>query len=371
MAELGDFILETTNAPGTSATINLGGAPAGRRQFASEFGSGTDVYYFMDDGSQAEWGIGHFVNGSPCTLTRTTVLKNTATTTSRLNFLGLTRVYNEIPAAMSLYLDATSSLTRALNNIYLAPSGTTTIASTGALSLASAAGDSHLIMDSTGAEILSNTETRLMAGSGRDVKFSIGGTEAARIDQNRCLLVDCTTYDPIGANVDGFAVRPPSVTGGGPVVVVNAPGSAGIGIGTGALGAHVLEFTFHGSGVVGSVTLSSTATSFNTTSDYRLKTNLEPLERALDRIARLPIYRFNWIGHESEPKVDGMLAHDVAAIVPEAVAGKKDAVHEYGQIIPQSVDFSKLMPLALAAPMELRVMIEALAARVAALEAAI
>ena len=92
-----NFVLETASAPGTSATVNLAGAATGRRSFAQAFATGATVDYFMDDGTQAEWGKGLFTAGAPNTLARATVIKNTAGTTSRLNFTGTTRVYNEVP----------------------------------------------------------------------------------------------------------------------------------------------------------------------------------------------------------------------------------------------------------------------------------
>ena len=42
---------------------------------------------------------------------------------------------------------------------------------------------------------------------------------------------------------------------------------------------------------------------------------------------------------------NGFLAHEVSDIVPEAVSGEKDAVDEDGNIKPQGIDQSKLVPL--------------------------
>lgn len=107
---LKNFVLETVNAPGTSATLNLAGASAGRQSFAQAFASGVNVFYFLDDGTQAEWGIGLFTAGSPNTIARNTVIGNTAGTTGRLNFSGSTRVYNEVPAERLPYVDSTNTL---------------------------------------------------------------------------------------------------------------------------------------------------------------------------------------------------------------------------------------------------------------------
>jgi hypothetical protein len=95
---LANFVQETANAPGSATTINLAGPPTGRRGFLAAFASGASVYYFLDDGTQSEWGVGTVTAGSPNTLSRTSVLGNTAGTTARLNFTGTTRVYNELPA---------------------------------------------------------------------------------------------------------------------------------------------------------------------------------------------------------------------------------------------------------------------------------
>lgn len=105
---LGNFIQETANAPGSATTINLAGPPTGRRGFLAVFASGASVYYFMDDGTQAEWGIGTVTSGTPNTLARTTVIGTSAGTTTRLNFTGTTRVYNEVPAERLLFVDSAS-----------------------------------------------------------------------------------------------------------------------------------------------------------------------------------------------------------------------------------------------------------------------
>jgi hypothetical protein len=104
-----------------------------------------------------------------------------------------------------------------------------------------------------------------------------------------------------------------------------------------------------------------TSVSYNTTSDYRLKTNIEPLTAAVARLLQIPAYRFNWLADPSGQKVDGFLAHEAQAVVPEAVTGTKDAVDADGKPIHQGIDQSKLVPLLVAAVQEL-------AARVAVLE---
>lgn len=112
---------------------------------------------------------------------------------------------------------------------------------------------------------------------------------------------------------------------------------------------------------VGWIGTSNASTSYNTSSDYRLKTNVESLTGALDRVLALNPVRFNWIGLEDSPKVDGFIAHEAATVVPEAVSGEKDEVTESGDPVYQGIDQSKLVPLLVAA-------IKELAAEVAALK---
>lgn len=112
-------------------------------------------------------------------------------------------------------------------------------------------------------------------------------------------------------------------------------------------------------GTVGSITFSSTSTSYNTSSDYRLKENVVPMVNALDKVSALKPSRFNFIV-DSDKTVDGFLAHEVAEVVPEAINGEKDAVDDNGNPIYQGIDQSKLVPLLVGAIQELKAEIELL-----------
>ena len=68
-------------------------------------------------------------------------------------------------------------------------------------------------------------------------------------------------------------------------------------------------------------------------------------------------------------RVDGFIAHEAQEVVPEAVTGTKDAVDEDGNPEYQGIDQSKLVPLLTKALQEAVTKIEALEARVTALEA--
>jgi len=113
-------------------------------------------------------------------------------------------------------------------------------------------------------------------------------------------------------------------------------------------------------GHVGGITTSGSATSFNTSSDYRLKENATAISDGITRLKTLKPYRFNFKA-DASTTVDGFFAHEVTA-VPEAISGHKDAVKEDGSIDPQGIDQSKLVPLLVAAVQELIGKVEALEA---------
>jgi hypothetical protein len=141
---------------------------------------------------------------------------------------------------------------------------------------------------------------------------------------------------------------------------------------------------YNPNGAVGAIKTSGSATTYNTSSDYRLKENVVPMSDALQRIGNLKPSRFNFIANDSVV-VDGFLAHEVQEHVPEAISGEKDAMkdEEYevtpavldddgNEITPavmdtrsvpeyQGIDQSKLVPLLVGA-------IQELTARIAALE---
>jgi hypothetical protein len=118
---------------------------------------------------------------------------------------------------------------------------------------------------------------------------------------------------------------------------------------------------------VGTISVTTTATAYNTSSDYRLKENVVPLTGAIDRLSDLQVHRFNFIADPTKT-VDGFIAHEAQAVVPECVTGTKDEVDDDGNPVYQGIDQSKLVPLLTAALQEALAEIESLKARVTALE---
>jgi hypothetical protein len=89
---------------------------------------------------------------------------------------------------------------------------------------------------------------------------------------------------------------------------------------------------------------------------------------AIDRLNGLQVHRFNFLA-DPDKTVDGFIAHEAQAVVPECVTGEKDAVDEEGNPVYQGIDQSKLVPLLTAALQEAIGRIETLEAEVAALKA--
>ena len=148
-----------------------------------------------------------------------------------------------------------------------------------------------------------------------------------------------------------------------------------------ASGAAQTMILFYNNGnAVGEIRTSTTATSYLTSSDYRLKENVSYTFDATARLKQLKPARFNF-KTDADTTVDGFLAHEVSSIVPEAISGTKDAVEKWkegeelpdgisvgdnklddGNTIPdyQGIDQSKLVPLLVKTIQELEARITAL-----------
>jgi len=169
-----------------------------------------------------------------------------------------------------------------------------------------------------------------------DGRFDLGGAA----DPGGCKL-----NIPYGGNDDGIRLRDD--------------------VGTG----NFALFYANSSTLVGSISHTSSSTSYNTSSDYRLKENVVDLDGAITRVKQLAPKRFNFIADETDTLVDGFLAHEAQTVVPEAVTGTHNEVDADGNPVYQGIDQSKLVPLLTAALQEALAKIEALETANASLEA--
>jgi len=119
-------------------------------------------------------------------------------------------------------------------------------------------------------------------------------------------------------------------------------------------------------GSVGSISTSGSSTSYNTSSDYRLKDTIAPMMGALALVQQLKPVTYKWKVDGSDGQ--GFVAHELQEVVPACVSGQKDAVSANGEPIHQGIDTSFLVATLTAAIQEQQALIESLTTRLTALE---
>lgn len=202
-----------------------------------------------------------------------------------------------------------------------------------------------------GGAISAGTANVFVVRAESELIFGVGNNRHVTLDSSGNLLVGTTTANgglsvsPTGATYTGFfvgaadgfniACRGGSTTGTA-IRILNGSGTA-----------------------VGSITYTASATAYNTSSDYRLKENVQPMQNALDTVAQLNPVTYTWKADGSAGQ--GFIAHELQAVVPDCVTGEKDAVDAEGNPQYQGVDTSFLVATLVKA-------IQELTARVAELE---
>tara|TARA_R100000697_G_scaffold21821_2_gene29268 strand:- start:759 stop:1925 length:1167 start_codon:yes stop_codon:yes gene_type:complete len=186
-----------------------------------------------------------------------------------------------------------------------------------------------------------------------DMTFRANNDVRMTIDSSGALLVHTSSR----SGSSNFVVEA-DTSSENPMSVVNTRSSA-------STDYHIIMY--RNGNIVGSVQTSLSATSFVTSSDYRLKENVTDITDATDRLKKLNPVKFNFIS-DADTTLDGFLAHEVQSIVPEAVTGTKDATEKYTdeegkeqtRIVPQGIDQAKLVPLLVKTIQELEARITAL-----------
>lgn len=158
----------------------------------------------------------------------------------------------------------------------------------------------------------------LQEDAGKYLRFSTSSAEAMRIDSSGRLLVGTTST----LRSNKFHASSSNFVGG--FNVTSGTGEA-------------ISFFSNGT-VVGSVSVTGSATTYNTSSDQRLKENIADADDAGNKIDAIQVRKYDWKADGSHQDY-GMIAQELQAVAPEAVSGDADSEEMMG------VDYSKLVPM--------------------------
>jgi hypothetical protein len=220
--------------------------------------------------------------------------------------------------------------------------------------VANTGGISYFGRDSSAGGFGAAYSTVLWGTGAYPLLFGTNDAERMRIDSSGNLLVNTTS-----ATASAKFVVAADTTTANPMTVSNTRSTA-------ATDYSILFY--RNASLVGSVQTSLSATSYVTSSDYRLKENVSPMTGALNKVAQLKPCTYTWKLDGSDGQ--GFIAHELQAVVPDCVTGEKDAVDADGNPVYQGIDTSFLVATLTAAIQEQQAIIEQLKADVEALKAA-
>jgi hypothetical protein len=190
--------------------------------------------------------------------------------------------------------------------------------------------------------------------------FATDSTERMRIDSSGNVLVNATSST-------GHKMTVQSAAGAGGIDCVGGATNGYYAMRVDMPSTNTYGVLFRNNGNnVGDIRVNSSTTTYNTSSDYRLKENIAPMTGALNKVSQLKPVTYKWkaTGEESQ----GFIAHELQAVVPDCVTGEKDAVDAEGNPQYQGIDTSFLVATLTAAIQEQQAMITTLQTQVAALQ---
>jgi hypothetical protein len=199
-----------------------------------------------------------------------------------------------------------------------------------------------------------DTNTGIFFPEADTIAFAEGGAEVMRIDSSGVVRINNTSNATFSAQLNTQFTT--AFQCGQYLKVTDTSASQSMFI-----------FGNSSSDAVGSIATSGSLTSYNISSDYRLKQDIAPMTGALAKVAALKPVTYKWKIDGSDG--EGFIAHELAEVCPHAVTGEKDAVDANGKPIHQGMDVSFLVATLTAAIQEQQALITSLTERIAALEA--
>ena len=181
-------------------------------------------------------------------------------------------------------------------------------------------------------EVVSNGDYNHNLIEAGNMKFLTTNTERMRISSAGGILMNTTTTGDGVLRIDFNDASSSPLNYGATITAGRTNSSVSIGFA-------------NPNGLVGSIQTLNSATSYNTSSDYRLKEDLQDFN-ALDIASKIKMYDFKW--KVDDTRSYGVMAHELQEVFPQAVVGEKDAEEMQG------VDYSKLVPILLKSIQELK-----------------
>jgi hypothetical protein len=266
--------------------------------------------------------------------------------------------WNMSPAAIADRVFFQTSVTNGASDLNIMPNGTGFASNFTAFSSSDPANSSLMrvgVSTSTGVCFLNSF--KLGTGTTLPITFQVDSTERMRIDSSGRLLIGGTS----STSITGETFKQLIFSSGTSGVGVSQTASGGYCYVAGAVsngGVFYFNLFAAGASAVGSITSNGTSTTYGTTSDYRLKENVAPMQNALATVAALKPCTYTWKADGSDGQ--GFIAHELQAVVPDCVTGTKDAVDKDGNPQYQGVDTSFLVATLVAAIQELKNEVDAL-----------
>jgi hypothetical protein len=173
--------------------------------------------------------------------------------------------------------------------------------------------------------------------NGKGLTFYVDDAERMRITSDGALLVGASSAP--SSTQSGVAIQNPRLLG--PTIFSSGNVSDN---------RTFIQFV-NSNGVVGSISTSGTLTSYNVTSDYRLKQDYKDYS-GLDLVNKIKTYDYEWKADKTRGY--GVIAHELQSVINYAVTGVKDGKEMQG------VDYSKIVPVLIKAIQEQQTQIEQL-----------